>query len=208
MSSLRPIAILFGTIFSAIPLYVAVCNLLGIVGKEPWMTIALFASFILCGLLSWRLFRNRTPPAEYLTEEILMERGLIDVETFTAKRAFAIEEFEDEGPHYFLELADGRVLYLSGQYLYDLEEITGVPGWNQPGRFPCAHFQVKRHKLERYIASVEPLSPYMPPEAEYGSFTDEDVDADRIPEDGNILTQPYDQLKQLFASRRADRRTK
>ena len=44
-------------------------------------------------------------------------------ERFTASRAFAVEEFEDEGSHYFVDLTDNRVLFLSGQYLYDYEPL-------------------------------------------------------------------------------------
>jgi hypothetical protein len=51
----------------------------------------------------------------------LEELGLLESTTFRATRAFGVEEVEDEGLHFFLELTDGRVLFLSGQYLYDYE---------------------------------------------------------------------------------------
>src|SRR5262245_21050528 len=40
---------------------------------------------------------------------------------FKARRAFMVDEFEDEGIHYFIELEDNSILFLSGQYLYDYE---------------------------------------------------------------------------------------
>ena len=44
-----------------------------------------------------------------------------------------MEELEDEGVSYFLELDDGAVLFLSGQYL-DEDESP----------FPCTEFIVRR----------------------------------------------------------------
>ena len=61
-------------------------------------------------------------------------------------RAFGVKEFEDEGLHYFLELTDGRVLVLSGQYLYDYEAISDDSETNRPRAFPCSEFTLRRHK--------------------------------------------------------------
>ncbi|MGA0525210.1 hypothetical protein ACO2WH_25480, partial [Escherichia coli] len=65
---------------------------------------------------------RRKPLAERLAE--LDAKGLLVRQRFQATRAFAVEAFEDEGPQYYIELSDGRVLYLNGQYLYDSEPIT------------------------------------------------------------------------------------
>jgi hypothetical protein len=43
--------IIIGTIVIGIPLYVATSTLLGVVGKEPWMSICLFASLAAAGIL-------------------------------------------------------------------------------------------------------------------------------------------------------------
>lgn len=46
--------IIIGALVLGIPLYVASTTLLGIVGKEPWMSICLFASITVAGLIvSW-----------------------------------------------------------------------------------------------------------------------------------------------------------
>ena len=68
---------------------------------------------------------------------------------FQATRAFGVEDYGDEGSHYFLELADGSgILALCGQYLYAYEPITDDPELNQPRRFPCTSFTVRRHRTE------------------------------------------------------------
>ena len=65
-----------------------------------------------------------------------------------------MEEFEDEGLHYFIELVDGRVLFLSGQYLYDYEPISDDPESNQPRSFPCTEFTVRRHKNDGCVVDL------------------------------------------------------
>lgn len=43
------------------------------------------------------------------------------------RRAFGLRSLEREGPHYFVELADGRVLYVRGQFLCAYEpEVEGA----------------------------------------------------------------------------------
>ena len=65
--------------------------------------------------------------------EATLAQGLAQVTRFQARDAIAIEEAEDEGLGYYLQLIDGRVLYLGGQYLYDLAEEH---------RFPAAEFEL------------------------------------------------------------------
>src|SRR5262245_25020318 len=49
----------------------------------------------------------------------LEQKGLLVSTSYRARRAFQVEEYEDEGSHYFIELEDAAVLHLCGQYLYE-----------------------------------------------------------------------------------------
>ena len=198
---MRPAITIFGTLGGGVLLYVASTKLLGIVGKEPWMTIALFGSFIAAAVASWRIARRLFPrPPRALTIQELRAKGLIEKRQFTARRAFQVDQFEDEGLSYFLELADGRVLFLSGQYLEDIEELT-EEGDYKDRKFPCAEFQLERRKDTGKGIDIEPLSPFFGVEAEFPPFTTKDVKAGLVPADGTILTQPYDVLKERIANR-------
>src|SRR5580704_830749 len=103
--------ILLGTVLGGLVLYVGSTTWLGIVGKEPWMSIAMFASFIAMGLLCAFITRKMAPPprGESLTLEELEKRGLLSQARFEATRAFEVEEFEDEGCQYFVELKNSSV---------------------------------------------------------------------------------------------------
>lgn len=133
-----------------------------------------------------------TPPVDYEKE------GLLTAEMFNARRAFEVEEFEDEGLHFFLELEDGRVLFLCGQYLYDYQEITDDPDFNQPARFPCTSFTVKRHKTELWVHSIECAGPYLKPEAKFPHYSKAYQRAHGFPCDGDLLDVPYEEVRARF----------
>ena len=65
-----------------------------------------------------------------------------------------LEEFEDEGSGYFLDVGDSRILFLQGQYLYDLEEEK---------RFPNRKFDLRRAPNSKLVFDLkcrgEPLFP-------------------------------------------------
>lgn len=118
-------------------------------------------------------------------------------EGFQARRAFQASEFEDEGSHYFLELEDGRVLYLTGQYLYDYEPLE--PG--EARRFPCTEFTVRRHGTEGWAYDILCGGRVLEPECVVPAV-DPSALKD-IPEDGQVIAdRSYDALKQAMQARR------
>ncbi|HEY3963634.1 MAG TPA: hypothetical protein VGM05_03690 [Planctomycetaceae bacterium] len=132
-------------------------------------------------------------------EDILRQleaQGLVVSSDFEARRAFGIEESDDEGLHYFLELGDGRVLYLTGQYLYDYEPISDEPELNQPRRFPCTAFTVRRHKTEGCVLEIVCRGTVIEPEFIAPPLTRRRRRSISPLQDGQILSdRPYDGLK-------------
>jgi hypothetical protein len=132
----------------------------------------------------------------------LEKQGALVSTDFRAVRAIEIEEYEDEGSHYFIELADGAVLYLNGQYLYDYEELTDDPELNQRRRFPCSEFTIRRHRTEGYVADIDCRGAVLEPEMTFPHFTRNDFREGRVPEDGEVLrNRNYDEIKSGFAVR-------
>lgn len=148
----------------------------------PWWG-ALVCPIVLLGSLFVSAFLFNKPgypptmPGETYEEYLarLVEEGLLVSESFTATRAFQVEEYDDEGSHYFIELTDGAVLYLNGQYLYEYEEITDDPEYNQPRRFPCSQFIVRRDKTTRDVLDIICAGGVLHPECLAPPF-DKDVD--------------------------------
>lgn len=99
----------------------------------------------------WR--KVRFDQEEYIKN--LGDRGLLVSTDYQATRAFELEEYEDEGLHYFLELSDKTVLYLAGQDLYEYGPIDDDPELSQPRRFPCTEFSLRRHRDEKYWIDIQ-----------------------------------------------------
>ena len=154
--------------------------------------VVMVATFALLALALW-LFNprgsdpfGRLTPGEHL--RALEQQGLLDSTEFRAVRAFGVEEFDDEGLHYFLELIDGRVLVLSGQYLYDDEPISDDPEMNRPRSFPCTEFTLRRHQREGYVADIRCRGSVLEPEVMAPAFKmKNDWREVGIPEDGDVI---------------------
>lgn len=139
-------------------------------------------------------------PAEERAQE-LEAQGVLSAQHFSVTRAFEVEEFEDEGLHYYLELADGRVLFMTGQYLYDYAPIDPVEEDHdepEPRRFPCADFVVRRHRGEGYVVDIQCTGRTLEPELTAPPFGEDVWRQGAIPEDGTIIMNAtYDELKRL-----------
>ncbi len=137
---------------------------------------------------------NRSELSHSLDEQSirrLEESGMLISEIYHARRAFGVEEVEDEGPRYFIEIEDGRVLFLSGQYLYDYE-----PGDGQTRRFPCSEFVLRCHGKKGYTVDITCKGTVIEPETVMPPFNGAAFKAGFVPGDrGVIVNRSYDELK-------------
>ena len=142
---------------------------------------------VIVGALALRLFNSpQTHPLglKSIEQQIadLEAKGLVRHDAFVARRAFQVEEFEDEGSHYFIELEDGSVLFLSGQYLYEHEaDFAGRR------HFPCSQFEVRRHRHEGYALDIVCDGKVIEPEVLAPPFREDDDREQRIRKDGQII---------------------
>jgi hypothetical protein len=113
----------------------------------------------------------------------LESKNLLQSTSFTADRAFRVDEFADEGPHYFLELENGSgILHLSGTYLYRYEPIDG-----SPRHFPCTHFTVRRHAELGHVVDLVCGGLVIEPEIEAPPYSKMDFKRRLVPKEGEIL---------------------
>ena len=100
--------------------------------------------------------------------------------------AIKIEEYEDEGSNYYLKLKDGGVLFLSGQYLYDVEDES---------KFPSSRFKIVRTTgTSKTLLDIECLGAYIAPSAVLPAFSKDRLKAGEVPGDGEILQVPFETL--------------
>ena len=196
-------------ILAALFVYVCLMTTIGVLDSTfkdqplPWwaalasglvMLITLPAALVLFNNKTHRPRFRRRSHEEFIAE--LEEWGLLERQSFQAKRAFVVEEHGDEGLHYYIELADGRVLYLEGQYLYDYTAIDDDPELNRPRSFPCTEFEILRHKDEGYVLEIVCDGSVLEPEVTAAAFRREEVRRGP-PADGEIIAdRSYDSLKQ------------
>jgi hypothetical protein len=170
----------------------------------PVGPIVLFIAVILALIVfnapgAWR--RKRYDPVLHANE--LEAQGLLAVESYKATRCFQVEEFEDEGSHYFLEIEDRRVLFLSGQYLWSYEPVVKKSEIVELRKFPNTEFVLRRHRAARYVVDILCNGVAMEPELVVPSFSADDFGTDRIPEDGQIFAdKTFDQLKGYWSKSR------
>ena len=140
---------LIGPAFDHTPLNGGV--LIGIVMGVLFLLLIIAAQVLFNWPIDWR--KERFDQDQYIKD--LEDRGLLVSTDYQATRAFQLEEYEDGGSHYFVELADGTVLYLTGQDLYEYEPIDDDPELNQPRRFPCTEFSLRSHRDEKYWIDIQ-----------------------------------------------------
>lgn len=113
----------------------------------------------------------------------LEAQGLLVCTSFRADRAFRVDEFNEEGPHYFLELENGGgILHLCGQYLYAYEPFDGLRR-----HFPCTEFTVRRHAEAGHVVDLICGGLVIEPEVEAPPYREQDFKQRKVPEDGVIL---------------------
>jgi hypothetical protein len=174
-------------------LFVGVCSRLQYLGplQTPWFLIwlLLFWAIASFGLSRWQVSLARK---RFESERSDIEsEEMAEVLTVSASEAIRVDEFEDEGLHYFLRLSDDRVLFLSGQYLYDHEEEK---------RFPCTEFDVVRTVRSKIILGLECRGAFLPPVKVLPPFSTEQFHKDIVPQDMDILDIPWSEIESRYAS--------
>lgn len=126
-----------------------------------------------------RKLRATDPIQKDLVDGVLIET------TYTATSAIRVTETDDEGDNYLIRLEDGRVLFLSGQYLYDDVEAK---------RFPCTEFVITTARHSGLASKIECRGNYMSPEKTLPPFSDSDWKHGRVPEEFTIVKTSWDDL--------------
>jgi hypothetical protein len=159
-------------------------------------------AIVVGALVLFNLGRRRPPPGPTFAE--LQAQGLIESIEFRATRAFEVEEFEDEGLQYFIELADGSVLFLNGRYLYQfLPESQGGAKGSMTTMFPSTEFTLLKHRTEPWISDVVCRGTPLKLDFVASGYPKGWLDRDELPHNAQIFSdRTYDQIKAEFAELR------
>lgn len=121
-----------------------------------------------------------------------LEGGEAEITRYLAKAAVRVEEMLDEGTSYYLELRDGRTLFLSGDYLYESEHA---------GTFPCREFEIARAPHSRILLGFRCLGELITPCESVPPFAVDELEGNLIPDDGALVPQTLEEVREARLAR-------
>lgn len=159
--------------------------------RNPWSEIALGGALLLALIGPWYLRRDvarlttRFGKLGPLRQDL--QGGEAEEVLYEAVDAIQVEETEDLGSNYYVRLDDGRVLFLSGQYLYESEEAQ---------QFPSTRFTLVRTPHAGFFLDFRVSGSYLRPSTVRPRFTDQEYRTGVVPTDGDLLDLDFDILRQ------------
>jgi hypothetical protein len=171
---------------------VAIPKVILIPGSILYSLLILAMAFSVANWGWWTRFVVSTD--EYV--RILERKKMLVSEEYAARRAFCVKATENEESNYFVELTDGRVVFLTGWFLHEYEPKLGGNEAPQPRRFPCTEFVILREKPHGRLIALVCHGSVLEPEIEapnFGALLWEELG---LEEDAMILERgTYDDIK-------------
>ncbi len=159
------------------------------------IALALTAAVLLHGARSAMRFARQQAPQTKLAQEDLAA-GQAKVETLTVTAADELLEYEDEGPGFFLGLADNRVLFVQGQDLYNHAHDTEPEENPAPAKtFPARTVFYRTAPRSGLRLGLEPAGDYVAPVMLASRRLGRD---DAAPEDGTFYDGTLADTRQKF----------
>jgi hypothetical protein len=152
--------------------------------EASWQPGIAVVAIVLAILVMMRMRRGRAGWTSSYKDDL--RDGEAEVATFEVRDAIRVEEYEDEGSQYYLQLADGGVLFLGGQYLYEPED---------DGTFPSTRIRTTRGAHSRILLDLECLGTPLATSAMRKPFDKEEHRAGVVPADGAILAVDFESLR-------------
>jgi hypothetical protein len=119
-----------------------------------------------------------------------LQKEFVEELTIDAFRAIKVEEFEDEGIGYYLDIGEGKILFIQGQYLYDEDE-----NGKSELKIPSTRMAFTRVVGSGILLDFKCLGNYLPPCSTIPPFTIKDFKKNCVPEDCTILEVDFESLK-------------
>jgi hypothetical protein len=161
-------------------IFAALGGLLGI-GDRPvfgWLMIAGAALGLGAAALSLRWEAQSLYEARERDRRVL-ESGRAEVLLCAVADAIQVEEVEDEGPGFFLDVEEGQLLFLQGQYLYD----SLAEGEGGIDRFPNRTVEVVRLQGSGVVLALTAAGEPFAPSRVRGPLTQHEY----FPADGELI---------------------
>ena len=150
-----------------------------VVGPNWGAGIAAVAMYIAFPIVALSVWKARPSMSKFSMADAL-ENGKLGTADFDVHEAIAVEEAEDEGLIFFLDIGNGRTLFLAGQYLYTPCEEN---------RFPSDKIRVYWHTELGLTYGVECLGDRLLPCEVLPPLDPDVIDRAFNPSDRDVIAQ-------------------
>ncbi|MEZ4771732.1 MAG: hypothetical protein R3D00_01035 [Bacteroidia bacterium] len=113
-----------------------------------------------------------------------LQTGIVEVTECDPTHAIEIEEDEEMGIGYFLDVGENKTLFLIGKYLYKQ---------NLPF-FPSTNLKIIRAPQSGIVLDIIVNGEYLPPMENLAPFSHEDYASGKVPIDGELINKPLKEL--------------
>jgi hypothetical protein len=149
-----------------------------VVGPNWGAGIAAVAMYIGFPILAMKVWPGKQAPAT--TMLAALEDGSLASADYDITEVVEVEESEDEGLHFLMDIGQGRTLFLSGQYLYEPVKA---------GRFPSTRIRVFWHAQAGLTYGVQSLGDRILPSRKLSPPSLKTVESGAFPSDRDVLGQ-------------------
>ena len=149
-----------------------------VVGPNWGAGIAAVAMYIAFPVLAMQVWPGKKAPTT--TMLAALEDGSLASADYDVAEVIEVEESEDEGLHFLMDIGQGRTLCLSGQYLYEPVKA---------GRFPSTRIRVFWHAQAGFTYGVQSLGDRVLPSHKLSFPSLNTPESTRFPSDRDILGQ-------------------
>lgn len=150
------------------------------VGNNWGAGIAAVAMYVALPVLMTKVWpESKTRNTDTMSDAL--SNGVLSSADYEVREAIEIEEFEDEGRNYLLDIGDGKTLVLTGQYLY---------GPVESGKFRSSRIRVFWHSTQGLTFGVECLGNKIIPSRILKPIALDESKEAFVPYDRELLDQP------------------
>ncbi|MDX2248855.1 MAG: hypothetical protein SF052_18855 [Bacteroidia bacterium] len=153
---------------------------LNLITNGPILMFWISLTTIVTLLLVWR--EGKQWKNSFIGKDL--QSGLVEVTECTPAHAIEIEEDEEMGIGYFLDVGNNQTLFLIGKYLYKQD----IP------YFPSTQIEIIRAPQSGIVLDIKVKGEYLPPMENIAPFSTEDYASGRVPMDGEVINKPLKEM--------------
>ena len=159
-----------------------------VVGPNWGAGIAAVAMYIGFPILAMKVWPGKQLPTTSMLAAL--EDGSLASADYEVAEVVEVEELEDEGLHFLMDIGQGRTLFLSGQYLYEPVKA---------GRFPSTRIRVFWHAQAGLTYGVQSFGDRLLPSRKLAPPSLKAIESGAFPSDRDVLGQQLPAVVEVIA---------